>query len=170
MFQRSLSPAPLRGRARGSDAVAGCRRAVLWVRVAEWIWVAVYPWSGSEHRWASGDAPPPAHTTEGLWTPGCALEPRRPIPVGRTGEARHLEGAADPGCPDDRFVRPAGSRPAEDNRGSYRRAKGALGALGLDSTVRLPFLFTAAPTRSPRLLPLLPPGAQDPASCPSLAL
>ena len=41
--QPKCSPAPLRGRARGSDAVTGCRRAVLWVRVAEWIWVAVYP-------------------------------------------------------------------------------------------------------------------------------
>ena len=84
------------------------------------------------------------------------------LPVGRTGEARHLEGAADPGCPADRFVRPAGSRPAEDNRGSYRRTTGALGALAQGSTVRLPFLFTAAPTRSPRLLPLLPAGCPGP--------
>ena len=82
--------------------------------------------------------------------------------MGRTGEARHLEGAADPGCPADRFVRPAGSRPAEDNRGSYRRTTGALGALAQGSTVRLPFLFTAAPTRSPRLLPLLPAGCPGP--------
>ena len=43
MLQRSLSPAPLWARAHGSDAVTGCRRAVLWVRVAEGIRVAVYP-------------------------------------------------------------------------------------------------------------------------------
>ena len=157
MLQMSPSPAPLRGRARWGDALTGCPGAVRLVRAGEGPGWPCPPWSGSGHRWACGDAPPPACTSEGPWTPGCALEPRRPLPLGRTSEARHLEGAAHPGCPADRLVRPAGSRPAGDNWGSYRRATGALGALALGSTVRLRFLFTAAPTCSlASALPLLP--------------